>query len=136
MVGVTTVTYTALDIHGNDTTCVFTVTVVDDENPIISGCPSDIIINSEVGVCNAIVTWVEPTATDNCNITFTSTHQPGDTFPVGVTTVIYTAVDSSGNSVTCEFDVTVEDNEDPQLTCPNDITQPSDVGVCLSLIHI
>ena len=35
-VGTTTVTYTASDIHGNVNTASFTVTVTDDENPVIS----------------------------------------------------------------------------------------------------
>ncbi len=34
--------------------------------PVISGCPSDITINSEVGTCGAVVTWTPPTATDDC----------------------------------------------------------------------
>ena len=35
-------------------------------------------------------------------------HNPGDTFSVGTTTVTYTATDASGNTAECTFDVTVD----------------------------
>jgi len=74
-------------------------------------------------VCTAVVTWNAPTASDNCAIdTFTSTHNPGDTFDVGTTPVTYTATDVNGNVSTCTFNVTVEDNEDPTITCAADQT--------------
>ena len=47
----------------------------------------------------------------------------GDFFPIGATTVTYEAVDASGNSVQCSFDVTVNDTEAPQIFCPADISQ-------------
>ena len=66
----------------------------------------------------ADVTWNAPTAADNCAIaTFTSTHNPGDTFDVGTTPVTYTATDVNGNVSTCTFNVIVEDNEVPTITC-------------------
>src|SRR5690606_9145916 len=42
--------------------------------------------------------------------------ESGATFPLGTTTVTYTADDGRGNVVTASFDVTVEDNEDPTIT--------------------
>ncbi len=41
-----------------------------------------------------------------------------ETFNLGTTTVTYYAVDAEGNEGSCTFDVTVEDNEDPVLSCP------------------
>ena len=46
---------------------------------------------------------------------------PTKTYPVGVVTIIAQAEDGSGNTDSCSFDITVEDNEDPQASC-NDIT--------------
>ena len=61
--------------------------------------PADISQTNDAGECMAAVTWTEPTAADNCAIaTFTSSHNPGDEFPVGTTTVTYTATDIHGNS--------------------------------------
>ena len=93
----------------------------------------DIVQANDAGVCAAIVTWNEPTASDNCTtVTLDSDHDSGDSFPVGITTVTYTATDSTGNTITCSFDIRVNDEENPTFTfCPSDITVSN-----LSLIHI
>jgi hypothetical protein len=44
------------------------------------------------------------------------------TFPLGLTEIVYTATDASGNVSTCEFSVEVRDVSAPQLICPSDIT--------------
>ncbi|MBP8791833.1 MAG: HYR domain-containing protein, partial [Lutibacter sp.] len=122
-VGTTVVTYTAKDVNGNNSaTCTFNVTVKDIQKPIISGCPANIIKNTDTGSCGAIVTWVEPTATDNCtstgNLVWTKSHTSGATFPVGTTTVTYTAADEAGNvSNTCSFNVIISDKQFPIASC-------------------
>ena len=121
-VGQTTVKYIAKDIFGNSSNCTFTVTVTDVTAPDITGCPSDIVAAS-TAACNAVVTWTQPTASDNCSVELTSTHPRGSTFPIGTTTVTYTATDPSGNKKTCSFNVTVENIENPIITgCPKDTT--------------
>ena len=131
-VGTTTVTYTAVDVHGNQATCSFTVTVTDDELPVITGCPNNITVNNDAGDCGAVVTWTAPTADDNCSVaSFVSDHASGETFPVGTTTVTYTATDGAGNQAICSFTVTVEDNEKPQFAgCPSDIQMSTNIGAC------
>ena len=80
----------------------------DTQPPTIDNCPADIVTVNEPGLISAVVTWLEPTASDNVNVaTFTASHTPGDIFPFGTTLVSYTATDSAGNSTTCEFQVTV-----------------------------
>ena len=138
-VGTTTVTYTATDIHGNTQTCSFTVTVIDNTKPTISGCPSNITVNAgpENEQCSQAVSWTAPTVTDNCGITsFTSTHSPGAVFPVGATTVTYTATDIHGNTQTCSFTVTVVDDAKPDFTfCPSPvINAPSNAAGCVAVI--
>jgi len=107
--GVTTVTFEYMDAASNVTTESFDVTVVDNEDPIISGAVSDISVNASAAGCSAIVTWTPPTANDNCAgaITPTSTHNSGDSFNEGITTVTYTFNDGNGNIVTNVFDVEV-----------------------------
>jgi len=62
------------------------------------------------------VTWSAPTATDNIAVTsFDSTHNSGDAFPVGSTTVTYTASDAAGNSADSSFAVTVTFTEPPPV---------------------
>ncbi|MFN5877456.1 MAG: beta strand repeat-containing protein, partial [Flavobacteriales bacterium] len=46
----------------------------------------------------------------------------GSLFPVGVTTNTFVATDLYGNTASCAFNVTISDNEDPVITCPNDIS--------------
>jgi len=139
-VGVTTNTFTVTDASSNVASCSFTVTVTDTEVPVISDCPSNITQANDANQCNAVVTWTEPTATDNCtpsgSIVWTKSHTPGSTFPVGTTTVTYTAKDASNNtSAECSFTVTVNDTQKPVITgCPNNITKSSDPGVCTAIV--
>src|SRR5204863_2367770 len=104
--GTTTVTYTATDSSNNSSTCSFTVTVVDNTPPVISGCPSNITVNTGVGrtTCDQTATWTAPTATDNCALaSFTTNHAPGSTFPKGGRTSSRNSTDSSNNTWTCTF---------------------------------
>ncbi|UCD75327.1 MAG: HYR domain-containing protein [Phycisphaerales bacterium] len=76
--------------------------------PVIHDCPSNIEVNADAGGCDAVVTWTPPYADDNCALaSFVSSHDPGDTFSQGTTTVTYTATDICGWEDTCSFDVTV-----------------------------
>ena len=135
-VGTTTVTYTATDIHGNSSTSTFNVTVTDDEDPTISDMPANITQTADAGVCNAVVTWADPTTDDNCAIsTFTSTHNSGDTFNVGTTTVTYTSMDVNGNSSSASFTITVTDDEAPAISgTPANITQDTDADACVATV--
>lgn len=128
--GSTTVTYTATDAAGNACEASFTVTVGDTEKPVISGIPGDIVTTTDPGLPTAVVSWTPPTASDNIAVTsFTSTHDPGDAFPAGVTTVAYTATDAAGNVCTDSFTVTVNDEEKPQIfDLPADIVVEAELG--------
>ena len=80
----------------------------DDEDPVISGTPSAISQPADSTVGTTVVTWTPPTASDNSGTyTLTSSHDSGDTFSLGATTVMYTAVDAAGNTVTDTFTVTI-----------------------------
>jgi hypothetical protein len=117
-VGNTAVTYTATDDSGNSASCSFTVTVIDNEPPVLESCPSIIVTTNDPGQCGAIPTWQFPTATDNCSSVFVSgTAAPGEFFPVGFTTVVLSAADASGNTSLCSFGVAVLDGEAPQIEC-------------------
>jgi hypothetical protein len=118
-VGTTTNSFTVTDPSGNSASCSFTVTVIDIEAPVITGCPANISVNADAGNCNAIVTWSAPTPTDNCSMqSLTSSYSSGSAFPLGTTTVTYTASDVYGNSSICMFTVTVNPNSE---VCGNGI---------------
>ncbi len=99
-VGTTVVTWSA-----SGETCQVTITVQDNEAPVLT-CPPDMTIIAEAGICEGFAEW-ETTVSDNCGATVTWSHQSGDAFPIGMTTVTGTATDAAGNTDTCEFDVTV-----------------------------
>ena len=106
-VGAQTVTLTGTDASGNTASATATVTVVDNTTPVFTGVLSDKVFQAENGNCEFAAYWDIPVATDNCLISVTSSHNPGDIFPIGTTTVIYTATDAAGNEATTQFDVTV-----------------------------
>ncbi|MEW5804371.1 MAG: HYR domain-containing protein [bacterium] len=116
--GKTAVTWTVIDASGNFSSCTQAVTVVDTTPPMVSHCPSDITAYNDPGKQGAAITWIPPTFTDNWRIaSVTSTHKPGDFFPIGNTIVTYTAQDDNGNNATCSFTVTVApDNESPAVS--------------------
>ena len=95
--------------------------IADIAGPVISGCPSDVIVYTGAGntTCAQTATWTEPASMDYCEGTVayaSRSHAPGSTFPVGTTIVTYTFTDSKANSSICSFNVTVIDNTTPTWT--------------------
>ena len=85
------------------------VTEEDDSNPpIVSNCPEPSDYTVPFGTTSRVVTWTEPTATDDSGMepAVTQTHLPGDSFPVGTTQVVYTFMDRAGNIAMCSFAIT------------------------------
>ena len=81
--------------------------ILDKEAPKIIDCPMTIYESRESG--DQAVSWTEPGITDNVGIASTSSSQkPGDTFTFGQTSVTYKAVDTSGNSASCSFNVVLK----------------------------
>ncbi|AFL80257.1 HYR domain-containing protein [Aequorivita sublithincola DSM 14238] len=104
--------------------------------PVIT-CPGDITVSNDTGICGAVVNYTV-TATDPEDGTLTPIQTAGlpsgSEFPVGVTTNTFEVTDSDANTVTCSFDVTVNDMEDPVITCPGNITQNNDLGICGAVV--
>ncbi len=98
-VGLTTVNVTST----SGSTCSFTITVVDNQAPIIT-CPANINLCS-----SQIVNYSLPTATDNCSaiVSQTAGLPSGSVFPVGTTVNTFQAVDPAGNISTCSFNVLI-----------------------------
>ena len=82
--------------------------ITDIEAPAFSSTVNNISQLTDTNEVYATVTWSEPFASDNCDfVNLTSDYSSGDTFSIGNTLVTYTASDSSGNSRTSEFTVSV-----------------------------
>jgi hypothetical protein len=115
-VGTTVNKFKATDASGNVTYNSFTVTVTDNELPVLH-VPSAISVNTDAGICGATVTYATPVGTDNCSVTTEQTFglPSGAVFPVGTTVNKFKAADASGNVTENSFTVTVTDNELPVL---------------------
>ncbi|MBK7094708.1 MAG: HYR domain-containing protein [Saprospiraceae bacterium] len=139
--GITNVIYTVSD-GTNSTTCSFTVTVIDNQNPLLTGCPGDQTVNADPGLCSASVTLATPSYSDNFGETSTTHVATGATplsgngflgtqsFNVGTTVVTYTIKDALLNSATCSFTITVDDTQAPVVTCVIDQVKSTNATIC------
>jgi hypothetical protein len=133
--GETTVTCTATDKSGNDSSDTFKVTVEDTTDPVISGGADNTV---EATGPLTPVTFTEPTATDTADDSVPVVCVPasGDSFPLGATTVTCTATDDSGNDSSVELTVTVTDTIGPSITAPDigpiEATSPDGAAVSFS----
>ncbi len=137
--GKTTVVWTATDGSGNTATCSYDVVVKDEQLPTITCATPDASYPANNGVCTYTVpgTALDPTFADNCTgesvkNNFNNTASLKDAiFPLGKTTVVWTATDGSGNTATCSYDVVVKDEQLPTITCATpDASYPANNGVC------
>ncbi|MFA6129052.1 MAG: HYR domain-containing protein [Bacteroidales bacterium] len=142
-VGVTTVTYTVTDIHGNSSNCSFAVTVRDQIPPTILTCPANIVQNVDANSCTAAVIVSDPVVIDPCGEivsvvnSFNNTAHASGTYPAGITLVTWTFTDDSGNQVTCTQTINIVDNILPVITCPGNVEQILlDEGCTLSNVTI
>ena len=126
------------DNNGNVSSVNATITVEDTVLPTITCAAIASSYNNDAGVCSYTVSdaSLDPVAADNCSVTVSndfnnSVTLNGATFPLGTTTVIWTATDAAGNTATCTYDIVVVDAEKPTLTCAVPATSyNNDLGVC------
>ncbi len=133
--GPTTITWTATDANGNTANCNQTITVYDNQVPVVS-LPNGIASitpaqrGTDEGVCSYTIQGAEfdASAWDNCGATLhytltgattgsaTSVSLAGVILNKGVTTITWTATDAEGQSGNCSFSVNVFDDEAPLIT--------------------
>ena len=125
-----TVTFTITPVANGCPGTPVTATITINAAPVIT-CPANITTNAATGLCTATVTYT-PTATGIPVPTFSyslsgattgsgSGTGSGTAFNKGTTTVTITATNSCG-SVNCSFTVTVNDTQNPTITCPAPVT--------------
>ncbi len=113
--GVYTISYNVTDSHSNVATTVSrTVNVSDVTAPVISGVPSDIVVE-QVGNAAATVSYTNPTANDDVDgsISVLCSPSSGSSFSYGLTAVLCNATDLSSNVANASFNVTVQDTGAP-----------------------
>lgn len=119
-VGVNVVEYTATDAAGNSVSATFTVTVIDDELPIITA-PADTLIEAN-HFCTAInVTLDNPITDDNCGVISVTNDAPV-IFELDTTIVTWTVTDAAGNMATATQIVVVADSTAPVVIAPLPVT--------------
>ena len=116
--GETTVTWTATDSSGNSATTTQTVSVVDTSAPSITA-PSTVQVEA-TGIEGNLADIGQANGFDFVEIISITNNAP-DSFPLGETTVTWTATDSSGNFATATQTVSVVDTTSPTLTVPENI---------------
>lgn len=124
-VGTSKIRYRATDGSGNIAECEFDITIRDQEPPLLLNCPVSTTVKNNPGMCAATVCWNPPTPSDNCpGFILVNSHFPcmSNGMPVGNNAVSYIVTDASGNTAGCFFNVTVDDDEDPTIACPADMT--------------
>jgi hypothetical protein len=125
-VGSTAIRWTATDAAGNTATAVQTVTVVDAEAPSVTP-PAAVTVGNDLGRGDAAVDPGTAIAADNCSgVAVAGTRSDGAAldapYPVGTSTITWTATDPSGNVATAGQQVTVEDVEAPTIAVPASLT--------------
>ncbi len=97
----------------------------------VSGCPGNVSVNTDPGQCGTTVAYEEILASDNCpgslTVMQTSGQASGTFFPIGTTTNTFSVTDANGNTASCSFDVTVNENEPPTISC-QDVTVSLDAN--------
>ena len=107
------------------------ITVNDTVAPTINA-PANVTVNTDAyaTTCGTVVTEAQlgiATASDNAgSVSIERSGVPsGNVFPVGTTTITYTATDGAGNSASAQQTVTVIDNTAPTLIAPAPVTANS-----------
>ncbi|MFU8844108.1 MAG: Calx-beta domain-containing protein, partial [Bacteroidales bacterium] len=141
--GTVTRTWTVTDQCGNAATGVQVITIVDTTPPEIT-CPENITVTATAGECTADVTIENPTATDNCtaveSITFSGVRSDAlalnAPYPVGVTTITWTATDACGNtSSSCTQTITVNVVPPTLSVSDTSATEGDNLNFAITLNH-
>lgn len=117
----------------NTFTCNQLVMLTDTDDPFITNCPTDVSLSVTAADVSCMAAYNVPSdvvAIDGCSAaTVTNDADPSGMFPVGTTTVTYTATDGCGNTSTCSFDIIVANSSTLTVSCPSAINT-SDPLIC------
>ncbi len=112
-IGTTSVTWSAVDSHGNQATATQHVTINDTTAPLLTA-PADVTVEAAGKLTTAAIG--SATASDIFDVVV-SNNAPAQ-FPLGDTVITWTAEDANGNTASSQQTVTVQDTTPPRLTVP------------------
>ena len=138
--GVTTITWTATDADGLTATATQTVTVLDEEKPLVTA-PAAISTRTDHGLATATVDVGSAQAQDNCSEVVASGLRSDGAelsapYPIGLTTVTWSATDESGNKNSSNQTIDVVGNAAPTILAPSNMTFNTDLGVCNAIVNL
>ncbi|MFN5324320.1 MAG: beta strand repeat-containing protein, partial [Bacteroidota bacterium] len=111
--GGATVTLTGVDPSGNSSSCISTITVLDNISPTVS-CKNINLYLDGSGNANLVAAQIDNGSADNCGIASMTVSQTAFTCAnIGVNTVTLTVADVYGNTASCNATVTVLDTLSP-----------------------
>ena len=117
-----------------------TLTVIDDVEPPVLSCPQDLQLEAtssggavaeatdqEAGSLDLVAFLGGASASDNVTLPPVQlTHDAPSVFPLGTTTVAFTATDAVGSTSTCAAVVTVADTIAPEVTVADIVVEATD----------
>lgn len=115
-IGITDYMVDAIDESGNHSSCMGSITVVDDVAPLAQ-CQDVTLALDEDGVGSLEVSQLDNNSTGNYNLQFLLSQTDYDCSTIGDHTVILTVTDVNDNSASCSAQVTVVDNTPPVALC-------------------
>ncbi len=132
--GIYTITYTVSDGCGNQSTCAFTLTVVDDDAPAVICDEFTVVSLQPDGYVTIFAQTFDDGSYDNCCLDFFEARRMDDGCGFGTdfgpsvefccddigedVQVELRVVDCAGNANTCMVVVHVDDKTDPTILCP------------------
>ena len=128
-------TYFLQDTMGNMAQCMQLFTIVDDIAPMMVCQPFTVELGA-TGMGSIVPGDVDGGSTANCGSAVTLSLSQSDftCADVGDVNVWLIGEDVCGNIDSCMAVVTVEDNIDPVITCPMDITMDADLDRCTAVV--
>ncbi len=134
MTGDNDVTVRVIDNGGNESACTATVTVIDDQVPVIEQA-EDVEITVAPGICmTPVAEYPAIIADDNCDNepVLEEGYGPDGSFPLGTSVETWTVTDGGGNTATMSFNVTVSTyNGAPEIDAVDDQVLVQDSGVVM-----
>lgn len=125
--GLNTITLTVDDGRGGSAAAVVRITVRDTNPPGLLNVPPAVTVEQAL-LAGTPVLLVPPTATDVCDAAVVVLGDAPEVFPLGTTTVTWTAIDASGNTAVATTLVRVVDTTAPHIlsivASPSVLTAP------------
>ncbi|MBX2876324.1 MAG: hypothetical protein KTR30_29660, partial [Saprospiraceae bacterium] len=129
-VGIVPFTFSAIDASGNESSCTINVNIEDNTVPI-ARCQNVTIQLDANGTGSSSATVVDNGSNDSCGIESLSLSKTDFTCAdLGEQQEILTVIDIHGNTSACNVIITVLDEIQPTLTCPQDMSINTDEGEC------